>query len=53
MKVEEKGLKLSIREGGKERQSKVVGSCFCQEERFQECSKEWVLQPGWNHQEWT
>ena len=37
--VEEKGLKLSNREGGKERQSKVVGSCCCQEERFQECSK--------------
>ena len=36
--MEEKGLKLSITEGAKEGKSKVIASCRCLEERFQECS---------------
>ena len=44
----EKGLQLSITEGGKEGKSKVIFSCSYLEEKFQECSKkkeEWVLRP--------
>ena len=37
--VEEKGLTLSITEGGKEGKSKVITSCRHLEERFQECTK--------------
>ena len=37
--VEEKGLKLSITEGGKEGKSKVIASCGYLEEKFQECTK--------------
>ena len=37
--VEEKGLTLSITEGGKEGKSKVITSCRHLEEKFQECSK--------------
>ena len=38
--VEEKGLRLSITEGGKEGKSKATTSCKYPEERFQECSKQ-------------
>ena len=38
--LEEKGLKLSITEGGKEGKSKAMTSCRYLEERFQECSRE-------------
>ena len=38
--VEEKGLKLSITEVGKEGKSKVITARRFLEERFQECSKE-------------
>ena len=37
--VEEKGLKPSITEGGKEGKSKAITSCKYLEERFQHCSK--------------
>ena len=37
--VEEKGLKPSITEGGKEGKSKAMTSCKYLEERFQQCSK--------------
>ena len=37
--VEEKGLKLSITEGGKEEKSKVIASCSFLEEKFQECPR--------------
>ena len=38
--VEEKGLKLSITENGKEGKSKMIASCGYLEEKLQECSKE-------------
>ena len=37
--VEEKGLKLSITDGGKEGKIEAITSCKYVEERFQECSK--------------
>ena len=37
--VQEKCLKLSITEGGKEGKSKVMTSCKCLEVRFQKCSQ--------------
>ena len=39
MEVEEKGLMLSIMEGGKEEKSKVTASCSCMGEMLQECSR--------------
>ena len=39
MEVEEKGVKLSIAEGGKEGKSKATTSCKYLEEKFQKCSK--------------
>ena len=36
--VEEKGLKLSITEGGKEGKRKVIASCRYLQERLQDCS---------------
>ena len=38
--VEEKGLKLSITENGKEGKSKMIASCGYLEEEIRECSKE-------------
>ena len=37
-RFEEKCLKLSITEGGKEGKSKVIASCSCLGEKFQECT---------------
>ena len=39
MEVEEKGLKLSITEGGKRGQSKVIARCSYLLLKFQECGK--------------
>ena len=39
MEVEEKGLKVSIAEGGKEGESKAITSCKYLEEKLHECSK--------------
>ena len=46
--VEEKGLKLSNTEGGKEGKRKVITSWKYSEEKFQECSKkkEWATSVG-------
>ena len=41
--VEEKGVKLTITEGGKECESKVIAFCRSLQERFQECSKKGVV----------
>ena len=50
MEVEQKGLKLSITEGGNKGKSKVIASCKYLEEKFQKCSKkEGVLK----HWAWT
>ena len=38
-KVEEKGLELSITEGGKEGESKVITSCEFWEEMLRECKQ--------------
>ena len=41
--MKEKGLKLSITEGGKKDRAREITSCKYLEERFQECSKKGVL----------
>ena len=37
--MEERGLKLSITDGGREGTSNVIASCGCVKEKFQECSE--------------
>ena len=49
-KVEEKGLKLSITDGGKEGKHIVIASCSFLEERFQECLGLATSMEAW---EWT
>ena len=48
--AEEKGLKLSITEGGKQGKNMVIASCCYLEEKFQECSKRrsWSCNQGRN-----
>ena len=45
--VEEKGLKVSVAEEGKEGNSKVIASCSYLEEKFQECRKREEVRVDW------
>ena len=47
MEVQQKGLKLSITEGGKEGKSKAITSCKYLDQKFQECSKKEGVLKHW------